>query len=204
MRTEVHKHIGSEAITCPQIRGNIWMRRGCIGTVQYLESVVTRPCGVLREHYDITELYASDAELTVGGSHILPGELAIGVYYLFVLVGAKTLGYPRLVILFTDKQRVAFFHKLGYCPLGINTENGTLLHYHFFEFLMISRQIVYFISFGFEAFEQVIQRRSHLHSSCTHHGTVSCSFVVIDSYAFFAVRLSFQCQVVLYRFDKRL
>ena len=60
---EVHQGIGSETVPGPQISGNIIMGRSCIRAVNYLEVIVAKTGGCLRNKHYISELESCESEI---------------------------------------------------------------------------------------------------------------------------------------------
>ncbi len=203
VRPEMNQGVRLETVLHPQIGSNIRVRGRHVRAVHHLERVVPRPGGVLRRQHHVSELQARHAQPSVRRRHITARELPVGCHHLRILLRPQGSLYPRFILLFRNQFRMTAPHKLVESPLGIRTENSSLRHNHLLQFLMTGRQSLHTVPLRLHPPQQVVKRRSHLHTA-RRHGILPGSLVVINRHPLLAIRLLSQIQVIIHILHKRL
>ena len=180
------------------------MRRCGVCAVEDLEGICARSGGVLRHYDDVAELESGHAQSAVGRGHVLTGEVAIGGHHFLVFLRAERLLHPSFIIFLLDQLRVAGLHKLSDRALGIDPEDGALLHDHLLQLAMVGGQVVHLVTLVFESLEEVIERRSDLHAAGRHGCALALPLEVINGHALLAVGLGAEVEEALHGFDERL
>ena len=195
--SEMDKCIGTETITCPEIRGNIGVRRCLVGAMHNLEGVASHACHHLWKQGHITKLQSCHRQLTVIGSHIFAREGTIELIHLLDHLLRQSLLGPSGKLLGGNQGRMSRLEELGIGTLGIGSEDGTLSLDHLCQFLRIGWQLAYIVSLILQANQEIVERWNHFHSR-SGKCILTRTLEVEDGDALAAVLLVLQIHIALH------
>ena len=191
------KCIGTETITCPEIRGNIGVRRCLVGAMHNLEGVASHACHHLWKQSHITKLQSCHRQLTVIGSHIFAREGTIELVHLLDHLLRQSLLGPSGKLLGGYQGWMSRLQELGISTLSIGSEDGTLSLDHLCQFLRIGWQLAYIISLILQANQEIVERWNHFHSR-SGKCILTRTLEVEDGDALAAVLLVLQIHIALH------
>ena len=171
------------------------MRWGHLHAMNQLKLIIAKGRTRLREeqHIAITHTRHSDAVAT---AQQVARCITIAFHHLLVFLWQQGLMYPLLIRFLIYPHWMRLIHEALLCSFGIVAQHQAICLDALLESLQCSRQSVHVITFSAQAFQEVVERRYHLHAT-GEKGILSRILEVADGDAFLAVGHTTQRHVFL-------
>ena len=164
MSSEVYHHVRAEALARPEIFGDVRVRRGVVGAVDYLELVIACARRQLGKQHHVAEFHSGKRQTAVFRGEIASRELPVGSSGLGRHLRPEHVVAPTAIIVPGDQLGVASADEFRYRPLGVCAEHRTLLLYQTFEGVLVGRKAVHLVAGGPELLQEIVERGQHLHA----------------------------------------
>ena len=200
---EVYHDIRAEAHARPEVFGDIGIRRGVVGAVDYLEFVIAHARRKLGKQHDVAELHPRNRKPSVFGRKVASREFSVHLGSLRGHLRTERLGTPFLIIGCRNQPGIPVFDEIGYRPFGVGAEHGALALDEFSEFSLAGRKPFNPVAGRTELLQEIVERRQHFHA-CGRQAVLSGSLVVEYRDLLLAVRKLLQRDVPVHGLNELL